>query len=113
MKTRLAGSLPLPAQRALRELGADIRNARRRRRIPTLLLAERAGLSRATLAKVQKGDPGTSIGAFARVLFVLGMIERLAALADPGQDSVGLALDEERLPQRIRIRRPRPSKDVD
>jgi transcriptional regulator with XRE-family HTH domain len=91
----------------LRKLGADIRDARRRRRIPTTLLAERAGVSRTTLGRIEKGDPGTSVGAYATVLFVLGMIDRLAALADPGQDRIGLALEEERLPKRIRIARPK------
>jgi hypothetical protein len=36
------------------------------------------------------------------VLFVLGLSERLAELADPSQDRIGLQLDEERLPKRIR-----------
>jgi hypothetical protein len=94
-------------------LGADIRDARRRRRIPTTLLAERARLSRTTLGKVEKGDPGTSVGAYATVLFILGMIDRLSNLADAGQDRIGLALEEERLPQRIRLPRSRRAKASD
>ena len=105
MATQTKGNLPLPVARALRKLGADIRDARRRRRIPTALLAERALISRTTLGKVERGDAGTSVGAYATVLFVLGMLDRLAALADAGQDALGLALEEERLPQRIRLRR--------
>ena len=62
-----------------------------------------------TLHKVEKGEPGVSVGAYSTVLFVLGMVERLADLADPRNDAVGLALEEERLPQRIRrSRRERP-----
>jgi hypothetical protein len=45
------------------------------------------------------------MGVYATVLFVLGMTDRLADLADPRHDSVGLALEEERLPQRIRVPR--------
>jgi hypothetical protein len=45
------------------------------------------------------------LGLYATVLFVLGFIERLGDLADPGTDEVGLALEEEHLPQRIRRRR--------
>jgi hypothetical protein len=74
------------------------------------LLAERARVSRMTLGKVEKGDPGTSMGVYANVLFVLGMTERLADMADPRDDSVGLALEDERLPQRIRIPRARTPK---
>ena len=67
-------------------------------------MAERALISRMTLNKVEKGDPGVSLGIYATVLFVLGMTDRLAELADPRHDEVGLSLEEERLPQRIRIR---------
>ncbi len=67
-------------------------------------MAERALISRMTLNKVEKGDPGVSLGIYATVLFVLGMTDRLAELADARHDAVGLSLEEERLPQRIRIR---------
>ncbi|MGQ0833491.1 MAG: XRE family transcriptional regulator [Gammaproteobacteria bacterium] len=66
------------------------------------IMAERASISRMTLNKVEKGEPGVSMGTYATVLFVLGMAERLADLADPRNDSVGLTLEEEHLPRRIR-----------
>ena len=73
--------------------------------IPVALMAERASISRTTLNKVEKGDPGASLGAFATVLFALGMVDRLADIADPRHDAVGRALEEEHLPQRIRLSR--------
>src|SRR5450755_763096 len=94
--------LPIPVKNALRKLGRDIRDARRRRRIPVAVAAARASISRTTLVKIEKGDPGVGIGIYATVLFVLGMIDRLGELADPTRDTVGLQLEEERLPQRIR-----------
>ena len=97
--------LPIPARHALRKLGHDIRDARRRRRIPAAIAAQRASISRTTLVKIEKGDPGVAIGIYATVLFVMGMAERLADLADPKNDSVGLQLEEENLPQRIRMAR--------
>ena len=100
---------PLPALHALRKLGRDIHHARLRRRIPAALLAERASISRMTLHKVERGDAGVSVGAYATVLFVLGMERRLADLADPRHDKVGLGLEEDRLPQRIRW----PSREAD
>src|SRR6478609_11622862 len=93
---------PIPVTRALRKLGHDIRDARRRRRIPSAILAERASISRTTLVKVEKGDAGVSLGTYATVLFVLGMIDRLSDLADVRSDSRGLELEEEHLPERIR-----------
>lgn len=104
-------SLPLPVRRALRKLGRDIREARLRRRIPAAVVAERASISRTTLFKLEKGDPGVSIGIIGTVLFVLGMGERLSEIADIKRDEQGLALDEERLPKRIRPKRRRPDKE--
>ena len=97
--------LPLPTKRALAKLGDDIRSARLRRRIPTTLMAERACISRTTLLKVERGDPGVSLGIYATVLYILGMTSRIADLADVRADDVGLELEEERLPQRIRLPR--------
>ena len=106
-KPALDYSLPLPVRRALRKLGQDIRDARLRRRLPAAMVAERASISRTTLFKLEKGEPGVSIGKFATVLFVLGMGDRLGELADIRRDEHGLALEEERLPKRIRPRRRR------
>lgn len=100
------GTLPFPVRRALRKLGADLRDARRRRRIPTALLAERARISRSTLRKAELGEATVSMGTYATLLFLLGMLDRLADLADASHDRVGLSLEEERLPKRIRTRRP-------
>lgn len=103
--------VPIPVTRALRKLGHDIRDARRRRRIPVAILAQRASISRMTLSRIEKGDPRASLGAYATVLFALGMADRLADVADPRHDAVGLELEEERLPERIRLsRRQKPSK---
>ena len=108
-RTRKPAALPLPVKRALRKLGQDIRDARRRRRISTEILAERASISRSTLYKIEKGDPGVALGSYATVLFALGLVDRLAEIADARADSVGLELEEEQLPQRIRkSRRSRP-----
>ena len=103
--TRPKTILPIPVRRALRKLGQDIRDARRRRRIPAAIVAERASISRVTLLKIEKGEPGVAMGLYATVLFVIGMAERIGDIADAKNDSVGLQLEEERLPQRIRTSR--------
>jgi transcriptional regulator with XRE-family HTH domain len=102
MRTKKSqGVFPIPVTRALRKLGHDIKDARRRRRIPAEIAAERASISRMTLLKIEKGEPGVAIGSYATILFVLGLTDRLAELADPRHDAVGLQLEEEHLPQRI------------
>jgi len=106
-----AKGLPIPVARALRKLGRDLRDARRRRRIPSAVLAERAGIGRMTLFRIERGDGSVSLGSYAAVLFSLDMIERLNDLADVRFDSIGLAVEEEHLPQRIRLKRPKLKKD--
>ena len=93
---------PLPVTRTLRKLGADIRAARLRRRIPMVIIAERAQISRATLEKIEKGDAGASIGAYASVLFALGLAEHLGEVASLQNDPVGQRLAAQALPKRIR-----------
>lgn len=99
---KIMTNLPIPVIKVLRKMGQDINDARRRRRITMELMAERAGLSRATLGKIEKGDPTTSMGGYASVLFVLGMEGSLSGLADSAHDLVGRRLEDEKLPQRIR-----------
>lgn len=102
-KRKIMTNLPIPVIKALLKLGQDINDARRRRRITTQLMAERAGLSRYTIGKIEKGDPTTSIGGYGAVLFVLGMEKRLSDVVDSMHDLVGRRLEDEKLPKRVRI----------
>lgn len=101
MKSQAPETLPRAARQALVKLGADIVVARKKRRISTVSMAERAFISRATLYKVEKGDPTVSMGIYATVLAILGLAGGLAEVADRINDSLGLDLDEDRLPKRI------------
>jgi hypothetical protein len=76
------------------------------------IVAQRASISKPTLIRVERGDPGVSIASYATVLFVMGMADRLADLVDPRNDPVGLQLEEENLPKRIRTaRKQKPAKE--
>ncbi len=75
-----------PAQRRqLMALGERLRLARKRRRLSAVLMAERVGISRDTLNRVEKGDPAVSLGIYLRVLRVLGLDTDLDLL---GKDDV-------------------------
>jgi transcriptional regulator with XRE-family HTH domain len=64
----------MPAtENALRTLGENLRLARLRRKISTTMMAERAGMTRNTLRAVERGESGATIGAYASVLFCLGL----------------------------------------
>lgn len=93
-------------RRALRKLGADIHDARRRRKLPMAVVAERAFTSRSTLQKVEAGDTTVSIGIYAGVLQALGLLEGLTQVADIGKDLVGQALASAELPKHIHLKRP-------
>lgn len=103
-------NLPVPVLKSLRKLGQDINDARRRRRITIELMAERAGLSKATISKVEKGDSTASMGAYSAVLFVLGLADGLNQLADAAHDLIGRQLEQEKLPQRVRLTKKKKSK---
>ena len=98
--------LPVPVDRAIRKLGRDLSLARRRRQIAQQSLAERIGSSLATVRRLEKGDPRIPLHFWARALYVFGELERLNQLLDTGADAIGLTLMDERLPQRVRARKP-------
>lgn len=70
------------AKKYLKELGENIKMARLRRRLTMNLVCERAFICRATLSKIEKGDPTVSIGAYAATLHALnGLDSELAKVA--------------------------------
>jgi transcriptional regulator with XRE-family HTH domain len=71
--------------RMLGSMGEQIKLARLRRDLSSEQVAERAGIARGTLIKVEKGDEGVSMGVYFRVLIALGL----------GQDILLLAKDDE------------------
>lgn len=93
---------PVAVRRALRKLGGDIRDARRRRRLTTTVVAERAFTSRKTLQRIEAGEHGVSIGIYASVLHTLGLLDHLANIADVTVDEIGLSSATAALPQRVR-----------
>ncbi len=93
-------------RRALRKLGADIHDARRRRRLPMAVVAERAFTSRSTLQKVEAGDTNVSVGIYAGVLQALGLLDALSQIADIGNDPVGQALASAAMPRHVHLKRP-------
>lgn len=100
----------MSARRALEALGVNIKTARLKRRISIKGFAERIGVSESTVARLEKGDDGVSIGTLAMACLVLGEIDRISDFLDAGTDDTGLLLDRESLPKRIdRKRTPKSS----
>lgn len=95
----------LAVRRVMRKLGADIRDARRRRRLPMAVVAERAFTSRSTLQRVEAGDTSVSVGIYAGVLQALGLLEGLNQVADIRNDIVGQGIASADLLKRAHLRR--------
>ena len=93
-------------QRILETMGEQIKKARLRRNFAAELVAERAGVSRATLWAVEKGTPTVAIGTYAAVLHALGGMDRdLEQIAR--DDEFGRKLQELNIPVRARAKRSR------
>ena len=97
--------LPEPVAHAIAKLGRDLSLARRRRRLSQASLADRSGIAVNTVRRLEKGEPSGSIEHLARILYVLGELERLERLLDTGTDELGLLMMDEGLPQRVRTRK--------
>lgn len=95
----------IAVEASLKALGANLKTARLRRRLPQSQVAERAGISLNTLAKVEAGDPGVSIGNVAAIMQAIGLGAPMGDIASPASDTSGLRLESERLPKRARAPR--------
>lgn len=105
MRSAFHDLLPSSVRRSLAKFGTDVANARRKRRITVEMMVERIGVSKATYARIEKGDPSVAMGAYAMALFVLGLGEPLGDLVDARRDDEGLLMEEEHLPKRVRIKK--------
>ena len=114
MPSKVTFKLSPSVAHATAHVGENIRLARQRRRLTMQMVAERAGISRVTLSKVEHGDASVTLGAYASVLFVLGLDAQLEALAadDPlGRKLQDLAMGRRVVPGHRASAPPRPETD--
>ena len=88
----------------LSTMGMQIKMARLRRNLSVDLVAERAGISRATLWNVEKGSPSVAIGIYAAVLHALNNMDQDLLLIAK-DDEFGRKLQDLNLPIRKRASR--------
>ena len=100
------------AQKVFNEFGENIKLARLRRKLSTQQVAERAGISRATLWQIEKGKPTVAMGAYFQVLFILGLEQDFLQLG--ADDELGRKLQDagllvkERAPKTNKIKDGKP-----
>lgn len=88
-------------ERGLRKLGEDISLARRARRMSSQDFADRIGISRATLHRLESGDAGIAVNTLALALHALGRLDALVDLADPIHDAVTMMQLRDAVPKRV------------
>ena len=103
MRKAAYGMLP-GTEEILKTMGEQIKLARLRRSLSSELTAERAGISRASLWKVEKGDPSVAMGIYAAVLHALNNLDKdLLLLAK--DDALGRQIQDLNLVTRKRAPR--------
>lgn len=68
-------------------------------------LADRSGVARGTVQRMEAADTGVAVENLLRVLRALGLLESIPRALDPFASDVGRLRSGERLPQRVRPRR--------
>jgi transcriptional regulator with XRE-family HTH domain len=99
-----ANKAPPPVRRALADVALDVAVWRKLRGLTQAQLADRAGVSRDTLVRLEGGDGGVSVEKLLRVLRALGVLDAIPRALDPYATDVGRMRSEERLPKRVRPR---------
>ena len=97
---RTTPSLVPRIARLLTGVGTHLKLARLRRKYSAETVAQRAGISRRTLSKVEQGDPAVAFGVYARVMQVLRLENDLALLAV--DDALGRKLQDAGITSKLR-----------
>jgi len=98
--SRITPSLLPRISRLLNEVGMHLKLARLRRRYSSEIVAQRAGITRRTLSKVEQGDPAVALGVYARVMQALRLEDDLALLG--ADDELGRKLQDAGITPKLR-----------
>ena len=103
MTAATTGRTPVAVARALDGLGRDLTTWRKLRHLTAEQVADRAGVSRSTVLRLEGGQ-GASVENLLRVARALGVLELLTKALDPYATDVGRLRADEKLPTRVRAR---------
>src|ERR1700689_4066862 len=96
---------PVAVASGQRRMGEQLATWRRLRQLTAAQVADRAGISRHTVMRLENGE-GASMENLLRVARALGVLDQLVEAVDPFQTDVGRLRSQEALPQRVRPPRP-------
>lgn len=98
----MAGRSSVRTVRAGRQVGENLATWRRLQSLTAEQVAERAGISRTTLSKLEHGDLGVGTGVLLEVLRALGQLDAVVTATDPLQSDLGRLRAGQAIPQRVR-----------
>lgn len=84
------------------KLGEQLRLWRKLLGLPAQVVAERAGISRSTLTRLEHGDIRVGLDSFLNVAAALGILDQVVTATDPYETDFGRARADQQLPQRVR-----------
>lgn len=96
---------PIVVTSGLRRIGEDLATWRRLRRLTAEQVADRAGVSRHTVMRLENGA-GAGLESVLRIARALGVLDSLVEALDPYATDVGRMRSQEALPERVRPPRP-------
>lgn len=94
---------PRPVKRAMQQLGDDLRQWRHLQHLTEAQVADRAGVSRNIVSRLERGE-GSTLETALRVARALGVLDQLAGAVDPLSTDLGRMRAEEQRPERVRSR---------
>lgn len=96
--------LSVRVRRSATQVGEHVVTWRKLQGLTAEQLAERAGINRGTLRRLEHGDPAVGTGVLLSVLRALGQLDRAVDALDPYETDLGRARADEALPRRVRGR---------
>lgn len=96
--------VPVRVAAAAREMGANLSAWRRMQGLSSEEVAERAGVARSTVSRLEGGDPSVGLATFLAVCRSAGVLDAVVSATDPLETDFGRARAEMGLPKRVRRR---------
>lgn len=104
MSRPISSTAPLSVRRSLHELGRHLLTWRKLRGLTQNQLADRAGVDRKSLMRLERGEGGVSLEILLRVMNALGVLDTVSRAVDPYESDIGRLRADEQLPRRVRPR---------
>src|SRR6218665_2428584 len=93
---------PYKTQRAAEDIGSQLAAWRKLRGLTAQQVADRAGITRQTVARLEHGDLAVGMAVFLNVCRALGVLDRVVEATDPYETAFGRARSDQTLPKRVR-----------